>query len=728
MKIIDKLTNAYKNPTSTPFFSFEFFPPKTEAGTENLYLRMERMTALQPMFVDVTWGAGGSTKDLTMAISQYSQMYFGVEVLMHLTCTNLTVEELKQILNAARAAGIQNILALRGDPPKGAIKWKKIEGGLQNAIDLVRLIRQEHGDYFCIAVAGFPEGHPSSAPPLVFSPLKERKEGEESSDGDSSGSGSAGTRSRQSSYATAPVVGACSQEEIFHLRAKLEAGADFVLTQFFYDPQVFLRYLDQCRAYGIRCPIIPGIMPIQGYNSFEKMTSFCRTTVPDHVWKDMQHFRENDEEVKNYGVQLCVKMCKLLKAAGVPGFHFYTLNLEKSVMLILEGLYIKESIATRRALPWRGSRTVSKSSNSNLTALNNYGANSPTSSSAHSSMHNMLGTSDKMSGAGSGLELHQSANMISQSTSQVSLNSNSSSDRVRVEDVRPINWANRPKSYIKRTVTWDEFPNGRWGDGRSPAFGELSDSHFFRPNEGSKEDRLAMWGEAPTEPSDVCEVFAKFVEGKIPILPWCETPTQAETHIISAPLAAFNRAGFLTINSQPAVNGEKSDHPVFGWGGSGGRVYQKAYIEFFTSPELLAIILEVVREKPSLNMHAVDSKGVPIFSGLKGVTALTWGVFPNKEILQPTVFDPDTFIVWSEEAFQLWTSAWAALYEDDSESSELLYKIHDTYYLVAIIDHEYIESDLYSVFTEAILERSRRNALNAANTLPTDEIAVDMDA
>ncbi len=403
-------------------------------------------------------------------------------------------------------------------------------------------------------------------------------------------------------------------------------------------------------------------------------------------------------------------------------------------------------------MPCRGAAVAQgggqRSSHGNLTSLTNSNSNissnnSSTAQLAGSSSGNLahsgsvsISSGSVGQGAGQGMGASSPPNM-SQNMSQISLCSGmSDKDRARCqEDVRPINWANRPKSYIKRTVTWDEFPNGRWGDGRSPAFGELSDSHFFRPSEGSKEDRLAMWGEAPTELSDVYEVFAKFVEGKIPILPWCETPTQAETHIISAPLAAFNRAGFLTINSQPAVNGEKSDHPVFGWGGAGGRVYQKAYIEFFTSPELLQIILDVVRMKPHLNVHAVDSNHQqPLYAGLKGVTALTWGVFPNKEILQPTVFDPDTFVVWSEEAFQLWTSAWAELYDDDTESSELLYNIHDTYYLVAIIDHEYLESDLYSVFTDAMVEQTRRRALRGGGggggggDLSSDEVAVDIDS
>jgi methylenetetrahydrofolate reductase (NADPH) len=128
VKIIEKILKHQQIAGAQPFFSFEFFPPKTDEGVENLYLRMDRMTSLQPIFVDITWGAGGSTRDLTFAISQYSQTYFGVEVLMHLSCTNMKVEDLKTILAAAREAGIQNILALRGDPPKGAVAWEPIPG------------------------------------------------------------------------------------------------------------------------------------------------------------------------------------------------------------------------------------------------------------------------------------------------------------------------------------------------------------------------------------------------------------------------------------------------------------------------------------------------------------------------------------------------------------------------------------------------------------------------
>jgi methylenetetrahydrofolate reductase (NADPH) len=245
------------------------------------------------------------------------------------------------------------------------------------------------------------------------------------------------------------------------------------------------------------------------------------------------------------------------------------------------------------------------------------------------------------------------------------------------EEVRPINWANRPKSYIKRTVHWDEFPNGRWGDNRSPAFGELSDSHFFRPVEGKKEDLLAMWGEAPVVSHDVYEVFALYIEGKIPIIPWCESSLQSETFPLQSKLASINRLGFLTINSQPAVNGERSDHAVYGWGGPDGRVYQKAYVEFFASPSHLEAMMKYFNQHSNYNFYAIDSKGQEYSSGFKSVTALTWGVFPNKEICQPTVFDPDSFVVWSKEVFQLWTDCWASLYDEDSESCELLYNVSD---------------------------------------------------
>mmetsp|Transcript_16542 Transcript_16542/g.24882 ORF Transcript_16542/g.24882 Transcript_16542/m.24882 type:complete len:616 (+) Transcript_16542:55-1902(+) len=594
VKIIEKIQQYESEGTSNPYFSFEYFPPKTEAGVENLYLRMDRMTAMQPIFVDITWGAGASTKSLTMAIAEYAQKYFGVEVLMHLTCTGQTQNQIRETLKQAKEMGIHNILALRGDPPKGALTWTPCKDGFDRAVDLVRFIKQEFGDYFGVAVAAFPEGYPQV--PLSV------------------------------------------DEQIAYLKDKVDAGADFVLTQFFYDTSVFISFVEKCRAAGISCPIIPGMMPIQNYSSFQRMTSFCRTAVPQRVWEAIAPISDNDEAVKAFGVDLCVSMCNDLQAHGVRGFHFYTLNLEHSVLSVLRSLHADDSLTTRRGLPWRGSR-------SNLRGMN--------------------------------------------------------------EDVRPINWANRPKSYIARTMEWDEFPNGRWGDSRSPAFGELSNSHFFGTTVCTKEDRLAMWGEAPLTDEELGDVFAKYIEGKIPILPWCESALQVETGTIAPFLLEINRKGFFTINSQPSVNGARSDHSVYGWGGPGGRVYQKSYVEFFTRPSYVDLLMEAIQDFPSLTLHAINCNGesrshASSSGSSKGVTALTWGVFPDKEILQPTIFDPHTFGVWSKEAFQLWLEAWAVLYDDETESCAFIHDVHDTYYLVAIIDNEYIDSDMYAIFRRVL--------------------------
>jgi methylenetetrahydrofolate reductase (NADPH) len=607
MKIISKLQEARK-----PVYSFEFFPPKTPDGRENLYLRMERMCALEPLFIDITWGAKGSTKNETIQICEYAQKFFAVDALCHLTCTGLTRDELKQSLKEMREAGICNILALQGDPPRGAPTWTSTPNGCDYAIDLVELIREEHGDYFCIAVAGFPEMHPKSA----------------------------GDR----------------DQDIAHLKAKIDAGADFVLTQFFYDVSVFNNFIQECRSGGITCPIIPGMMPIQSYQTFVRMTQLCSIHVPQTVWTDLEPIKANEAKVKEYGISLCSDMCRELLAhdGDIPGWHFYTLNLERSVRSVLSKLGIAG--AASRALPWRASRQNLESK----------------------------------------------------------------------EEVRPINWANRQHSYISRTQTWDDFPNGRWGDARSPAFGDLSETHLIRSAASSKEARLAMWGEAPVTSSDIKDVFCNYVQGRIPVLPWCEEHLAAETNTITDVLTRVNNCGILTINSQPPVNGLRSDHPVFGWGPINGRVYQKAYVEFFCAPETLDLIFRVMSsglqaDKPYNNLFitAIDSEGRTrqgddgrdradscgsgSAGGSSGTTALTWGAFPNMEIKQPTVFNIDVFEVWSKEAFKLWTDSWAILYDDESESSELIYCIHDTYYLVAIVDNDFVDSCLMN-FLEDIVE------------------------
>ena len=269
--------------------------------------------------------------------------------------------------------------------------------------------------------------------------------------------------------------------------------------------------------------------------------------------------------------------------------------------------------------------------------------------------------------------------------------------RNETEHVRPIHWANRPKSYVLRTEDWDEFPNGRWGDAASPAFGELSNvaPHFYGSfSLGTDHDRRNMLGHHPKHPQDVYNVFAAYVLGQVAHIPWCENPLQPESFLIQPQLAELNRLGFLTINSQPAVNGVPSTDKTFGWGGHGGYIYQRAYCECFCSPAHLEYLVQMVQSHPAMNLYATNQHGtVQRQEGIEpgGVTALTWGAFPSREIIQPTIFDPETFLVyWAEEAFSLWTAQWQDLYDYDSESFELIETIRDSFFLVAIIDNDYI--------------------------------------
>jgi len=394
-------------------------------------------------------------------------------------------------------------------------------------------------------------------------------------------------------------------------------------------------------------------MPIQNYSAFVRMTSFCGSRVPPKIMDSLAPLKADDEAVKQYGIELAIKMCtKLLKNGCVPGLHFYTLNLERSVQQIVEGVASEMGMGSRKELPWRPA-------------------------------------------------------LVGARTQEV---------------VRPINWANRPKSYVARTQLWDDFPNGRWGDLRSPAFGELTDTHFADFPVTKKEDRKAMWGEAPLDVQEVYEVFARYVEGKVPYLPWCESSLQNETLTIQPVLAALNRNGFLTINSQPKVNGARSTDRLFGWGGPNGRVYQKAYVECFCSPATLPFLLRACEEYPDVNIFAVNFQGETHSIGIEalGTTALTWGVFPNREIIQPTIFDPEAFVVWKDEAFQLWLQLWASLYDEDSVSCELLHEVHNTFFLVAVIDNDFVDGELWSVFEDALQasSKSRKGSITDINQSP----------
>ncbi|GAB4825662.1 hypothetical protein Ancab_008535 [Ancistrocladus abbreviatus] len=593
MKVIEKIKAAESE--NRVLCSFEFFPPKTEDGVDNLFERMERMVAHNPAFCDITWGAGGSTADLTLDIASKMQNMVCVETMMHLTCTNMPEQKIDNALDTIKSNGIQNVLALRGDPPHGQDKFVKIEGGFACALDLVNHIRSKYGDYFGITVAGYPEAHPDAI-------------------------GSDGVATPEA-YAN----------DLAYLKRKVDAGADLVITQLFYDTDNFLKFVNDCRQIGITCPIVPGIMPINNYKGFLRMTGFCKTMIPAEITAALEPIKDNEEAVRAYGIHLGTEMCKKILANGIKQLHLYTLNMEKSALAILMNLGFIEESKISRSLPWRRPTNV---------------------------------------------------------------------HRVK-EDVRPIFWANRPKSYISRTLGWDQYPHGRWGDSRNPSYGALSDYQFMRPR--SRDKKLQEeWAVPLKSAEDIHEKFMNFCLGKLRSNPWSELDgLQPETKIINEKLGTINLKGFLTINSQPAVSGERSDSPTVGWGGPGGYVYQKAYLEFFCSKDKLNVLIEKCKVFTSLTYMAVSKDGTWISNvDSSDVNAVTWGVFPAKEIIQPTVVDPASFMVWKDEAFEIWYRAWAQLYPEGDPSRKLLEAVQSSYYLVSLVDNDYIHGDLFAVFTD----------------------------
>ncbi|KAA8532198.1 hypothetical protein F0562_006660 [Nyssa sinensis] len=269
------------------------------------------------------------------------------------------------------------------------------------------------------------------------------------------------------------------------------------------------------------------------------------------------------------------------------------------------------------------------------------------------------------------------------------------------EDVRPIFWANRPKSYISRTIGWDQYPHGRWGDSRNASYGALSDYQFMRPR--ARDKKLHQEWAVPLKNIDeIHEIFKKYCLGNLRSSPWSELDgLQPETKIINEQLGSINLKGFLTVNSQPAVNGAKSDSPSVGWGGPGGYVYQKAYVEFFCSREKLNALVEKCKAFPSLTYMAVNKEGSWISNiSQTDVNAVTWGVFPAKEIIQPTVVDPSSFMVWKDEAFEIWSRGWAQLYPEGDPSRKLLEEVQGSYFLVSLVDNDYIHGDLFAVFKD----------------------------
>ena len=284
---------AEKAKAGQPVISFEFFPPKTEEGERNfLEKTLPALTRLQPNYCSVTYGAGGSTRDKTLMIVDRIQRGHGLAALAHLTCVGSTREQIRSFAEQARALGIRNILALRGDPPAGETEFKKPEGGFEFAAELVAFLRELGG--FSVGVAGFPEGHIAC------------REGRE--------------------------------VDWQRLKAKIDAGADFVLTQLFFDNGHFYAFRDYLARLGVTVPIVPGIIPIMSASQIKKFTALCGAELPAPLRADLDRLGDNDEAAAAFGIDYASRQCDELLRTGVPGIHFYTLNRARSTTRILENL------------------------------------------------------------------------------------------------------------------------------------------------------------------------------------------------------------------------------------------------------------------------------------------------------------------------------------------------------------------------------------------------------
>jgi methylenetetrahydrofolate reductase (NADPH) len=280
-----------------PVFSFEFFPPKTEQGEQNLYTALGDLQALDPAFVSVTYGAGGSSREKTIEIVKRIKDEFGLEAMAHFTCVAATEAELRATLDEMRGAGIENVLALRGDPPDGEQAWTKTEGGLEYSRELVELIGADYN--FAIGAACFPETH---------------------------------------------IHADSAESDLRYLAEKVDAGVDFLITQMFFDNDFYFDFVRRARGAGVTVPIIPGVMPITKVGQVERMAKMCGSEIPEGLRQEL-HAREDDAEaVLDFGVAYATLQCAELLAAGAPGIHFYTLNRSPATRAILSALKL--------ARPW----------------------------------------------------------------------------------------------------------------------------------------------------------------------------------------------------------------------------------------------------------------------------------------------------------------------------------------------------------------------------------------
>src|SRR5882724_919368 len=275
-----------------PLRSLEFFPPKDDAGVEALRATATALQRMQPDFVSVTYGAGGTTRDRTAQICDFLKRDYGLTVMPHLTCVGHTRAELSDVADRIYTGGFRNIMTLRGDPPKGETTFTPSKDGLRYGSDLVALLKARHAD-FCLGVGGYPEKHPEALSLEI---------------------------------------------DLVNLKRKVDAGAAFITTQLFFDNAVYYRFVEKCRAAGITIPIVPGIMPVLSLKQIQRFTQMCGATLPPKLIVRLEAAAENADVVETMGIDWALTQIRDLLAHGAPGYHLYILNRAKGALALAAGL------------------------------------------------------------------------------------------------------------------------------------------------------------------------------------------------------------------------------------------------------------------------------------------------------------------------------------------------------------------------------------------------------